>query len=100
MAAIIGHLSFFLHKESPDEQNSLERAAQMYQKSTCDKSVKKEVERLFETSQVDNAFLKIKTFKWSQVDHAVLVEGAIHIALSNLIGKDFANDTSVADLEL
>jgi hypothetical protein len=48
VAAIIGHLSFFLYQQSPKEQNSLEQAAQIYQQSNYDSAFKQAVENLFE----------------------------------------------------
>jgi len=79
----MGHLSFLLHKKSPDQKNSLERAAQIYKQSTCDTSIKQAVESIFEASYVDHTFLKI--FKHSHIDHALLVKGAIQTAFNNLL---------------
>ncbi|KAF8799212.1 hypothetical protein BYT27DRAFT_7202364 [Phlegmacium glaucopus] len=72
VAAILGHLSFFLHKESPSETDSLERAVQLYQQSTCDTSVKEAVENLSQGPYANSAFL---------------AEEAVQIALNNLISR-------------
>ncbi|KAF8816506.1 hypothetical protein BYT27DRAFT_7182075, partial [Phlegmacium glaucopus] len=76
VAAIIGHLSFFLHQESPSTKNSLERAAQIYQQSTHDASVKQAIENLFKGSHhVDD------------VNYELLVEEAVQTVLNNLLLK-------------
>jgi hypothetical protein len=80
-------LSFFLHKESSKEIESLERAIQNYQKSTCDTSVKQAVENLFKdyhNTGIQHGFLN--PFKHSE-SHKVqvnpaLVEEAMQIAQS------------------
>jgi hypothetical protein len=73
-------LSFFLYQQSPKPQNSLEQAAQIYQQSTCDSSVKQAVENLFEGyHSVNHGILNL--FKHS-VDET-LVKGAIQIALNH-----------------
>jgi hypothetical protein len=79
VAAVIGHLSFFLCQQSPKEQNSLEQAAQIYQQSTCDSSVKKAVENLFKGYHVNHGILNL--FKHS-VDET-LVKEAIQIAFNH-----------------
>ena len=71
VAAIIGHLSFFLKKDS---SSTLEQAVQIYQQSTSDFSVRQAVEDLFES--VDNGI--------SSPPH-LLVEEAIKIALNNCL---------------
>jgi len=112
VAGIIGHLSFFLHQESPKPKNSLERAAKIYQRSTCDTSVKQAVERIFQPpspspspnpSPVKCGFFKT-LFKRSHVNvidnvnlvvppmtvpinHTLLAEEAINIALNNLLSR-------------
>ena len=73
-------MSFFLHKESPARNDSLERAFQAYQKSNHDTSVKQAVENLFKGS-----FFK----KFKKNHHASLVEGAVQVALNNLLGTYF-----------
>ncbi|KAF8799150.1 hypothetical protein BYT27DRAFT_7202206, partial [Phlegmacium glaucopus] len=97
VAAIIGHLSFFLHQESPSIKNSLERAAQIYQQSTYDASVKQAIERIFELenlfkgshvmSQVKHTFPK--PFKGvlnvDDLNHGLLIEEAVQTALNNLL---------------
>ncbi|KAF8799278.1 hypothetical protein BYT27DRAFT_7218087 [Phlegmacium glaucopus] len=79
-AAILGHLSFFLHKESPKTMDSLDRAVQIYQQSTCDTSVKQAVEKIFELENIS---------KGSYVNHTWLAEEAVQIALNSLICMDF-----------
>jgi hypothetical protein len=79
VAAIVGHLSFFLFQQSPKPQNSLEKAAEIYRDSTCDSSVKQAVENLFEGYHVNCGILHL--FQHS-VDKT-LVEGAIQIALNH-----------------
>ncbi|KAF8799074.1 hypothetical protein BYT27DRAFT_7202008, partial [Phlegmacium glaucopus] len=97
VAAIIGHLSFFLHQESPSTKNSLERAAQIYQHSTSDASVKQAIEKIFElenlfkgshvTTPVKHTFSN--PFKGllhvDDVNHEVLVGEAVQTALNNLL---------------
>ncbi|KAF8809933.1 hypothetical protein BYT27DRAFT_7187229, partial [Phlegmacium glaucopus] len=78
VAAILGHLSFFIHKESPNETGSLERAVQVYQQSTCDSSVKQAVETIF----------KLETFfEDPYVNFTTLSEEAIQVALNNIISR-------------
>ena len=74
-------MSFFLYQQSPKEQNSLEQAAQIYQQSTCDSSVKQAVENLFEGYHVDCGILNLFKHKHS-VDETI-VKGAIQIALNH-----------------
>jgi hypothetical protein len=86
VAAIVGHLSFFFYKQSQTEKDSLERAAQIYQQSTCDSSIKQAVENLFECYHVNHGILNLFTLKHSKLKHSVdetLVEGAIQIAFNN-----------------
>jgi hypothetical protein len=81
VAAIIGHLSFFLYQQSPKEKKSLEQAAQIYQQSTCDSSVKQAVEDLFEGyHHVNHGILNF--FKRDPV-YESLIKGAIQIALNH-----------------
>ena len=78
-------MSFFLHQELPNGHDSLERAVQAYKKSNYDTSVKQAVEYLFKDSH-----LFLKTFKKNHhASEASLVEGAIQVALNNLLGMDF-----------
>ena len=84
VAAVIGHLSLFIRQQSPKEQNSLEQAAQIYQQSTCDSSVKQAVENLFEgyhVIHVNHGILNL--FKRKHPVDESLVEGAIQIALNH-----------------
>jgi hypothetical protein len=80
-------LFFFLCKQSPVTENSFERAVQIYQESTYDTSIKQAVEKLFRASHVDHAFSK--NFKHSHINHKLLAEGAIQVALSNLLCMNF-----------
>ena len=85
VSAIIAHMSFFLHKESPKGRDSLDRAAQIYQQSTCDTSVKQAVENLFNCYH-DNYFIKPGILNLSKPHvNPALVNGAIQIALDNLL---------------
>ncbi|KAF8799131.1 hypothetical protein BYT27DRAFT_7202192, partial [Phlegmacium glaucopus] len=96
VAAIIGHLSFFLHQELPRTRNCLERAAQIYQQSTRDASVKQEIEKIFELenlftgSHVKHTFSN--PFKGSlhtvDVNHELLIEEAVQTAFNNLLCMD------------
>ncbi|KAF8799269.1 hypothetical protein BYT27DRAFT_7202436 [Phlegmacium glaucopus] len=95
VAAILGHLSFFLHKESPSKTDSLERAVQTYQQSACDTSVKQAVEKIFE---LENLSKGSHTFSnLFKANHTLLSEEAVQIALNNLIllignySKEIAN---------
>ena len=84
VAAIIGHLSSILHQLSPEKKNSFKRAAQIYQQSTCDSSVKQAVENLFEgyhVIPVNHGILNL--FKRKHPVDESLVEGAIQIALNH-----------------
>jgi hypothetical protein len=74
-------LSFFLCQQSSKEQNSLERAAQIYQQSTCDFSIKQAVEDLFEGYHVNHGILNL--FKHKHSVDETLNEGAIEIALNH-----------------
>ena len=74
-------MSFFLSKQSQKERDSLERAAQIYQQSTCDSSVKQAVENLFEGYYVNHGILNL--FKLKHPVDETVVEGAIQIALNN-----------------
>ena len=88
VAVIIGHLHFFLMKESSDNKPTLEQAVQIYLESTCNNAVNLQtVENLFKASSVDDAFLKV--FKHSHVDKNLLVKGAVQIALDNLLCMNF-----------
>ena len=78
VAAIIGHLFFFLKKDS---STTLEQAIQIYHQSTSDVSVKQAVEHLFEGYPPVNHGIS-NLFKPPHVDH-MLVEEAIQIALNN-----------------
>ena len=73
-------MSFFLRQELPNTNDSLERAVQAYEKSNHDTSVKQAVENLFKGS-----FFK----KFKKNHYASLVEGAVQVALDNLLGMDF-----------
>ena len=85
VAAIIGHLSFLLKKNSSDAKSpTLEQAVQIYQQSTCDFSVKQAVERLFEGYRPVNHGIFKSLFKHPYVDY-MLVEEAIQIALNNCL---------------
>jgi hypothetical protein len=72
VAAIIGHLSFFLKKDSSP---TFEQAARIYQQSTSDFSVKQAVEDLFKGFHpVNDGILN---------PSRMLAEEAIKIALNN-----------------
>jgi len=71
VAAILGQLSFFLRQASK-KGDSLQRAAQIYEQSTCATSVKQAVENLFSSS-----------------NRAVLGEESVQVALDNLLGMHF-----------
>jgi len=73
-------LSFFLHQEGSKKKNSLERAAKFYQQSTRDTSVKQAVEKIFRLENLS---------KDPHANHAMLLEGAVQIAMNNLLCKDF-----------
>jgi len=86
VAGIIGHLHFFLMKESSDKKPTLEQAVQIYLESTSINAVNLQtVENLFKASSVDDLLLKV--FKRSRVDKNLLVRGAVQIALNNLLRK-------------
>ena len=78
VAAIIGHLSFLLKKNSSP---TLKQAIQIYQQSTSDFSVKQAVEDLFEGYHPVNRGI-LNLFKSPQVDE-MLVKEAIQIALNH-----------------
>ena len=78
-------MSFFLRQESPNSNDSLERAVQAYKKSNYDTSVKQVVEHLFKGPP---SLLKIFKKK-NHASKASLVEGAVQVALNNLLGTDF-----------
>jgi len=78
VAAIIGHLSFLLKKDSSP---ALEQAVQIYQQSTSDFSVKQAVEHLFEGYHPVNHRI-FNLFKPLHVND-MLVEEAVQIALNN-----------------
>jgi len=88
VAAIIGHLHFFLVKESSDNKPTLEQAVQTYTLASTYKNAinLQSVENLFKASSVDDAPL-LKIFKHSHVDKNLLVEGAVQMALDNLLWK-------------
>ena len=78
-AAIIGHLSFFLKKDSSP---TFEQAARIYQQSTSDFSVKQALEHLFE---VYHEHVNL-TFPWFPCQVSVeMVEEAKKIALNNCL---------------
>ena len=77
-------MSFFLCEESPNGNDSLERAVQAYEKSNHDTSVKQAVENLFKGSHSLSKFFKKKHHA-----EASLVEGAVQVALNNLLGMGF-----------
>ena len=83
-AGIIGHLHFFLMKESSaNNTTKLEQAVQIYLESRNGVSLQT-VENIFRASSVDDAkFLKV--FKHSHVDKNLLVKEAVQIALNNLL---------------
>ena len=89
VAAIIGHLHFFLIKQSSDNHPTLEQAVQIYLESTSNNAVSLQtVENLFKASSetVDDAFSKIFKGKGCvHVDKNLLVKGAVQIALDNLL---------------
>ena len=81
-------MSSFLFQESSKEKNSLQQAAQIYQQSNCDTSVKQAVEDLFNSYHnnylihIRHRFLNLS--KDSHVNPA-LVDGAKQIMLDNLL---------------
>ncbi|KAF8802806.1 hypothetical protein BYT27DRAFT_7196353 [Phlegmacium glaucopus] len=78
VSAILGHLSFFLYKESPSQIGSLERAVQIYKQSaTCDTSVKEAIEKVFEITSIFGIYVQYDT----------LASHAVHIAKNNLISR-------------
>ncbi|KAF8801293.1 hypothetical protein BYT27DRAFT_7198371 [Phlegmacium glaucopus] len=87
VAAILGHLSFFLHNESPQRvTHTLERAVQIYQQSTCDTSVKEAVEKIFEPENSNKgSYAFSNLFKAFNVNYELLAEEAVQIATNNLI---------------
>jgi hypothetical protein len=81
-------LSFFFFKQSPTGKDSLEKAAQIYQQSTCDSFIKQAVDNLFEGYHVNHGILNLFKLKHSKLKHSAkveetLIEGAIQIALNN-----------------
>ena len=78
VAAILGHLYSLLSEgvRHKDGGKYLARAAEIYQQSTCDTSVKQAVETLFKDSHIDTTFL---------------VEKTVQIALNNLLCMDFTS---------
>ena len=87
-------MHFFLIQESSDNKPSLEQAVQIYLKSTSNNAVNlKTVEDLFKASSDTvhaNTFLKVfKHTKHSHVDKDLLVQGAVQIALDNLLCMNF-----------
>ncbi|KAF8799178.1 hypothetical protein BYT27DRAFT_7202267 [Phlegmacium glaucopus] len=89
VAAIIGHLSFFLHQESPSTKSSLERAAQIYQQSIHDASVKQAIENIFKLENIfksSHVMRPVKHFLHvDDVNHELLAEEAVQTALNNLL---------------
>ena len=77
-------MSFFLCQELPNKNDSLERAVQAYKKSNYDTSVKQAVENLFKGSHSLS-----KNEKNHHASEASLVEGAVQVALNNLLGMCF-----------
>ena len=75
VAGIIGHSSFFLREESPSTNDSLKRAAEIYQQSTCGTSVKQAIEKIFENL--------------SDGSPVNLSEGGVQTAFNNLLCMDF-----------
>ena len=82
-------MSFFLHQELLERKDSLERAVQAYKNSNYDTSVKQAVENLFKGSHSLKESLLKKFKKNHHASEASLVEGAIQVALNNLLGMDF-----------
>ena len=88
VAAIIGHLHFLLVKESSHNHPTLEQVVQIYLESPSNNAVNlKTVENLFKASYVDDTFFKV--FKHSHVDKKLLLQGAMKIALDNLLSMHF-----------
>ncbi|KAF8812757.1 hypothetical protein BYT27DRAFT_7182485 [Phlegmacium glaucopus] len=89
VAAIIGHLSFFLHQESPSAKNSLQRAAYIFQLSACDASVKEAIEKIFDMPNLfkgSHVMRHVKRFLHvDYVNHELLVEEAVQTVLNNLL---------------
>ncbi|KAF8800484.1 hypothetical protein BYT27DRAFT_7200065, partial [Phlegmacium glaucopus] len=89
VAAIIGHLSFFLHQESPSTKNSLGRAALIFQQSACDASVKQAIEKIFELENLfegSHVMRHVKHFLHvDYVNRQLLVEEAVQTVLNNLL---------------
>lgn len=82
VAAIVADLSFFLHQEETDNNDSLERAVQLYQQSTCDASVKKDIENLFKYSSISGFFNRLTG---SNAIQASLYENCLEIVMNNLL---------------
>ena len=83
VAAIIGHLHFFLITESSDDQPTLEQVVQIYLESPSNNVVNlQKVKNLF-----DDTFLNV--FKNSHFGKELLVKGAMKIALDNLLSMHF-----------
>ena len=75
-------------KESSENDPTLEKAIQIYLKSTSNHTVNLEtVENLFKASSVDDTLLRV--FKHSHVDKNLLLKGAVQIALDNLLCMNF-----------
>ena len=88
VAAILGHLHFFLVKEASVNQPTLKQAVQIYLESPSNNVVNLQmVENLFKAS-IDDTFLKV--FKHSHFSKELLVEGAMKIALDNLLSMYFS----------
>ena len=90
VAAIIGHLHFFLIKESSDEHDkpTLEQVVQSYLESTSHNAINLQtVENIFKASSVEHAkFLKL--FKHFHIDKELLVKGAVQITSDNLLSMN------------
>ena len=80
-------MSFFLCQESPNRNDSLERAVQAYEKSNYDTSVKQAVENLFKGSHSLSQNFE-NNLHASEASEASLVEGVVQVAL-NLLGMGF-----------
>ena len=91
VAAVIGHLHFFLIKESSDDHNkpTLEQAVQIYLESSSHNAINLQtVENIFKTSSVDDAKFSAVS-KHSHIDKKLLFKGAVQIVLDNLLSMNF-----------
>jgi len=95
-------LPFFLHEESPSTKDSLERAAELYQQSSCGTSVKQAVEKIFELenlykgSPVNHVFSKISKGSL-HVNYALLSEESVQTALNKIFCMAFATHILFVD---